>query len=521
MRDDPSHWYDLFGRRIRRRDFLRIGSDLAGLIALGALPGDSIADRPLRANPFGLGVASGDPLPQGVLLWTKLDADVVGRSRPVSVRWEVAADDRFARIVRRGSALAPPELGHSVHAEVHGLEPGRDYWYRFMAGGQVSPTGHAKTAPAANARIGRVQFAFVSCQNYEHGFYTAFRRLASESVDVIVHLGDYIYEKHYPTRLIVRHHEGGEAFTLAQYRARYALYRADADLQAAHAACPWIATNDDHEVSNNWAGVFASNPRISPEQFLLRRAAAFQAYYEFMPFRRASLPHGPWMQIYRRLAYGRLLQFHVLDTRQFRSDQACGDGTKRRCSAVFDPRRTMMGRAQERWLAEGLRRSPARWNVLANQVMIAQIKRLVRGRPVFSMDKWDGYVPARKRLMKLLADRRVSNPIVITGDIHQNWVADLKMDFDDPSSAVVGAEFVGTSVTSGGDGSDGDASRAFSLNPHLKFYNGRRGYVTVDVTPSRCTGTYRCLPYVSRPGAPIETRGTFVVEDGRRGVQPA
>ncbi|MGE5246146.1 MAG: alkaline phosphatase D family protein [Betaproteobacteria bacterium] len=514
-----SHWYELYGRHISRRDFLRVGRDVAGLLALASLPGDAVAEARATANPFTLGVASGDPVPDGVVLWTRLDAGAIGHVTATSVQWEVATDDRFRRIVRRGSRVAPAALGYSVHAEVDRLEPGREYWYRFMTGGQVSAVARTRTAPPADASNDRVRFAFISCQNYEHGYYTAFRHLAEEPVDAIVHLGDYIYEKRFASAPAVREHEAGEVFTLDQYRARYALYRADPDLQAAHSVCPWIVTNDDHEVANNWAGPFAEDTSVPQDQFLLRRAAAFQAYYEFMPLRRTSLPHGPWMQIYRRLEFGRLLRFHVLDTRQFRSDQACGDGSKPRCADVFDSKRTMMGPEQERWLAEGLRRSPARWNVLANQVMIAQTKRLARGEPVFSMDKWDGYVPARDRLMTLLGDPRVSNPVVVTGDIHTNWVADLKMDYDDAKSAVVGAEFVGTSMTSGGDGTDADTSRVQALNPHVKFFNARRGYVTVDVTPSRCTSTYRCVPYVSRPGAPIETSGTFVVEDGRRGVQ--
>ena len=512
------HWYHLYGGSVSRRDFFRVGRDLAGLIALASLPGDVAAERRLAANPFALGVASGDPLPDGVVLWTRLDPSAVGGAA-ARVQWEVAADEGFKRIVRRGSSLAPAELGHSVHAEVDGLEPGRDYWYRFMAGGQASAVARTKTAPALGSSPDRFRFAFISCQNYEHGYFTAFRHLAAEDVDVIVHLGDYIYEKRFLSAPTVREHEAGEVFTLDQYRARYGLYRADADLQAAHAVCPWIVTNDDHEVANNWAGAFAADTTVSSDQFLLRRAAAYQAYYEFMPLRRTSLPHGPWMQIYRRLAFGRLLRFHVLDTRQFRSDQACGDGSKPRCPEVFDRARTMMGAEQERWLADGLHGSDARWNVVANQVMIAQTKRMAGGEAIFSMDKWDGYVAARNRLTALLADPKVVNPVVITGDIHTNWVADLKADYDDPSSATVGAEFVGTSMTSGGDGNDADTSRVQGLNPHVKFFNARRGYVRVEVEPSRLTSTYRCVPYVTFPGAPIETRGVFVVEDGTRGVQ--
>jgi alkaline phosphatase D len=519
MRSDCRHWFDLYGRRVSRRDFLRVGRDVAGLVALSAMAGDALAAVRARGNPFTAGIASGDPLPDGVVLWTRLDAGAIGRGKAAPVRWEIAADEGFTRIVRRGTSAAPAELGYSVHAEVDGLQPDREYWYRFIAGGEASAAGRTKTAPAPGAPVDRVRFAFISCQNWEHGYYTAFEHLAHEDVDAIVHLGDYIYEKRFPSAPTIREHESGEVITLDQYRGRYALYKTDPHLQAAHRLAPWIVTDDDHEVANNWAGAFPADPSVSPDQFLLRRAAAFQAYYEFMPLRRASLPHGPAMQIYRRLSFGRLLEFHVLDTRQFRSDQACGDGSKPRCDEVFDPARTMMGPEQERWLAEGLRGSRARWNALANQVMIAQTKRLVKDEAVFSMDKWDGYVPARQRLTTLLADPQVSNPVVITGDIHTHWVADLKTDYDDPTSATVGAEFVGTSISSGGDGNDADTSRVQGLNPHVKFFSARRGYVVADVTPDRWTSTYRTVPYISKPGAPVDTVGTFVVENGRRGVE--
>jgi alkaline phosphatase D len=177
----------------------------------------------------------------------------------------------------------------------------------------------------------------------------------------------------------------------------------------------------------------------------------------------------------------------------------------------------MMGPAQEKWLTEGLRRSRARWNVLANQVMIAETRQMAGDQAVFAMDRWDGYVAPRDRLMRALADSRVSNPIVVTGDIHSNWVAELKLDFDDPSSPTVATEFVGTSVTSGGDGND-NPSPILPLNPHVKFYNARRGYVRVSLTPASCTADYRVVPFVTRPDAPIDTRQSFVVESGRPGV---
>ena len=491
---------------MNRRDFI---------FSLGALP--ALYGEPqvrFRSNPFTLGVASGDPAPDGVVLWTML----TGADQPrVPVDWEIAEDDGFRRIARKGSSLAVKELGHSVHVEAGGLRPGRDYWYRFMAGGEVSSTGRTRTARAAAGAENPFRFAFVSCQNYEHGYFTAYRHLAAEDLDVVVHLGDYIYERRFGAN-VVRQHEAGEVFTLDQYRARYSLYRSDADLQAAHAAFPWIVTTDDHEVANNYAGAVPET-NVSREEFLRRRAAAYQAYYEFMPLRRTSMPAGPDIRLFRKVAFGSLVDFHVLDTRQYRSDQPCGDGRKPQCGEALAASQTMMGPAQEKWLMNSLRSSRARWNVMANQVMIAQVWQMQAGGKTFSMDKWDGYAAARKRLMDFLVEAKVSNPVVLTGDYHTNWVADLKLDFDDPSSRTVGSEFVGTSISSGGDGNDDRQEDVLRTNPHIKFFNSRRGYVRTTVTPSQWTTDYRIVPFVSRPGAPIQNLASFVVESGRPGVQ--
>jgi alkaline phosphatase D len=515
----PVTWDELCSRDVTRRDLLRVGRDVAASIALGALPGVGWQSAATPDSPFAWGVASGDPLPDGVVLWTRLDPAVARGTAAASATWEISENDSFTRIVQRGTSLAPARLGHSVHVEVQNLRPGRDYWYRFAAGGHQSPAGRTRTAPAPDARADGLRFAFVSCQNYEHGYYTAFQHLAREDVDLVVHLGDYIYERHFASQQSVRRHEAEEVFTLAEYRRRYALYRSDADLQAAHAACPWIVTTDDHEVANNYAGPFAERP-TTRAQFLLRRAAAYQAYYEFMPLRRSSLPSGSSIPLYRRLRFGHLAEFHVLDSRQFRSDQACDDGRKARCPQSLVASRTMLGGPQERWLEQGLHSSRSTWNVLANQVMLAQTKAMVNGSEQFSMDRWDGYVAAQRRMLDLLEDVRHANPVVITGDIHSNWVADLKADFDNESSRTVAAEFVGTSISSGGDGSD-NPSPILKYNPHIRFFNARRGYVRVAVKPSRMTADYRVVPYVSKPGAPIDTRASFVVEAGNPGVRPA
>lgn len=477
------------------------------------------------AYPFTLGVASGDPAPDGVVLWTRLAPDPLrGGGMPpesLNVEWVVAEDELLRRVVRRGAATAGPELGHSVHVEVDGLEPGRPYWYQFFAGAEASPVGRTRTTPPRDAKPDRLRFAFASCQHYEQGFYTAHRHLAAEDLDLVVHLGDYIYE--YGGALDrVRYHTYSEIESLDDYRNRYALYQSDPDLQAAHAAFPWIVTWDDHEVDNNYAG--AISERGDPvEAFLRRRASAYQAYYEHLPLRRGSLPRGPDLPLSRRLAFGELADFHVLDGRQYRSDQACGDGVKARCPEAEAPERTMLGAAQEAWLQAGLDRSRARWNVLANQTVIAQLDSAPGDERQFSMDNWNGYPAARRRLLEFLARRRPANPVVITGDIHSNWVADLKTDFDDPRSPTVAAEFVGTSISSGGDGADLTAfgERGLAENPHIKFFNGQRGYVRCEVTPERWRADYRVVEFVTQPHAPIKTRAGFVVENGRPGVVPA
>ena len=520
-------WFDLFERRGTRRDFLRVGAGAAALVALGGLPacGRSRTSR-LGTYPFSLGVASGDPAPDGVVLWTRLSAESLAAAGTptdtVEVRWEVADDDRFARIVGSGSADARPELGHSVHVEVGGLRPGREYFYRLIAGGEASPVGRTKTAPAPGDPLARFDFAFLSCQHYEQGYYTALRHLSEEELDLVVHLGDYIYEGP-AIGGRPRRHEGPECTTLDGYRARYTTYRGDADLQAAHAAAPWVVSTDDHEVDNNWAGAHPEDDQ-DPAAFLLRRAAAYQAFYEFMPLRRSSMPRGPDAQLYRRLRFGDLLEMSVLDTRQYRNDQPCAATIGPSCPDHVRPDRSILGAPQRAWLFDGLATSRARWNVLAQQVLVARFRgRTDAGDEAWSMDKWDGYPAERQALLDTLGDSGAANPVVLTGDIHSSWVNRLLRDFDDERSAVVGTEFVGTSVSSGGNGQPmtnwGEA--ALANNPHVDFYDSRRGYVLASVTPERWTSAYRIVPEVERPGGHVETLATFVVEDGRPGAERA
>ncbi len=507
---------------MHRRAFLSLASLPA--VALRAYPQVRRNSR-LGGDPFRLGVASGDPAPDGFVLWTRLALDPLNGGgmpdEPIDVRWQVAADENMRRPVRGGVAAADPRLGHSVHVEVSGLDPDRWYWYRFIAGGEESAVGRARTVPVSNARPDRLRFAFASCQHYETGYYTAYKHMADENPDLILHLGDYIYEGAANPR--VRAHRGGEIQSLADYRNRYALYRTDADLQRAHAVCPWLVTWDDHEVDNNYAAEISEEADVDVDAFLTRRAHAYQAYYEHMPLRAAQVPQGADMLLYRRSAYGQLVNFAILDTRQYRTDQPCGDRTKPLCEGVFDPAATLLGERQEKWLFAALERSPAAWNVLAQQVMMARADREPGGEVKISMDQWSGYDANRKRVLRFFEESNVANPVVLTGDIHTHWVNDLKVDFDDENSLAVASEFVGTSISSGGDGGPREdyAESIRRENPFVKLYNAQRGYVSCEVTPERWTSAYRVLDYVTRPGAPRKTLAEFVVENGRPGPAPA
>lgn len=507
---------------IHRRRFLAGAGAFAGLLLTDPIP--AFAARPRFAeNPFSLGVASGDPWAGSVVLWTRLAPDPLdGGGMPaenVELRWEIASDERMQKIVARGKTVARPELGHSVHVEVFGLQPARWYWYRFTAGDAASPVGRTRTAPALRSRPDRFRFAFASCQQYEIGHFTVYKHMVADDLDLVVFLGDYIYEGAGQSGH-VRRHNGGEPKTLAEYRNRHALYKTDPLLQQAHAAFPWVLTWDDHEVENNYASQWDENGS-PPASFLQRRAEAYQAYYEHMPLRPSAFRRGPSVEIYRRLNFGNLIEMNVLDTRQYRSDQPCGDGTKSLCDGALDAKATMLGARQEQWLFRGLAQSRSRWNLLANQVMLAPVDNKMGPEKQFSMDKWTGYIQSRNRLLDLLHRRRPSNPIVITGDIHTNWVADLKRDFYKEDSPVVGTEFVGTSITSGGDGLDVQANTATrnAENPHVKFFNAQRGYARCTVTPDRWQTDYLVLEAVTTPDSPISTRASFVVENGQPGAK--
>jgi alkaline phosphatase D len=412
--------------RLNRRTFI-----LGSLVTAGAvvLPARALATTPY---PFTLGVASGDPDPDSVVLWTRLapsptNADGQGgmANADVTVDWQVSTTSSFSTLVASGSVTAHYADAHSVHVVAGGLSADSDYYYRFRAQGYISPVGQTRTAPAPGTFGRTLTMSFASCANYEAGYYTAYRRMADDQPGLILFLGDYIYEGAASTGK-VRTHLGAECVSLADYRRRYGQYKSDPDLQAAHAAAPWIVIPDDHEVENNYADMVRADnsPVLTAAQWTARRTAAYQAYYENMPLRPTSAPVGNSIQIYRRLSWGSLATFHMLDTRQFRDDQACGDGNKV-CADADLPTRTITGSAQEAWLLDGLSQHQATWDIIGQQVFFAQE---FDSTGAGNMDAWDGYRASRSRIQQGIVNAAVRNPVVLTGDVHRAYANDLKAD---------------------------------------------------------------------------------------------
>ena len=470
-----------------------------------------------REPCFGLGVASGCPRPDRLVIWTRLDPDA-WPERAVSVKWEVSTDDRFDRVVQSGTARAEDSWGHSVHVQVAGLEPARWYWYRFTAMGQVSPIGRTRTAPAAGS-LDPVSFAIASCQRFDQGYYAAWRHLADESPDVVLFLGDYIYE-YAPVPGSVRLHEGlTDTRTLAQYRARYAQYKRDPDLQRAHSSAPWIVTWDDHEVQNDYAG---ETSRFMSPAFLTRRAWAYQAWWENMPLPPSTRPRGPNLQVFDRFTWGALARFNVLDDRQYRDAQACAPPGQaggnvvdvEQCPELLQPTRTLLGPDQERWLAEGLSAGDVRWNFIAQQTLMSPLS-WRPGRNRVSTDGWSGYPGARTRVLETLATQRVPNPVVLSGDVHMHVVSDLRRNPDGPA---VATEFCGTSISSRGK-PQAALDAVLAWNRHIQYgRSDARGYTAFRLTPHRLDARLRVISDAADPAATVKTAAAFHVESGRPGA---
>ncbi|SDT10525.1 alkaline phosphatase D [Microlunatus soli] len=509
----------------RRRFLAAAGGSAAGLAFALRPTARAHADGRIRADPFTIGVASGDPRPDGVLIWTRLapqplavDAGLSPKSS-YQVRWEVATDERFRTVVARGSATASPEESYSLHVDVTGLRPGRDYWYRFRCRNHLSPVGRTRTAPAPDSAPA-LRFAFASCMNYRAGYFHTMRDAAEQDLDVMFFLGDYLYE--YPIeQLPVGRRIAADLpaevvpmlATLDQYRLRYALYKLDPDLQNAHRMMPWVLTWDDHEFVNDY--------ETDARDDLDRRAAAYRAYWENMPLRRPQRPRGSDARLYRRIDWGRTAQFDVLDTRQYRDPEtavspAPDEGERR------DPDRTVLGAEQERWLADSFGRRPVRWNFVAQQILMARLNTAADDQPtVFSPGTWDGYQASQQRMFDLVSTnlrrQQVRNFCSLGGDVHCSYVSDLMADTLDPESELIGVDITSPSISSAQD-FDPVANEKRQvrrrMNASLRWADLHCGYDICDVTAERIRFDIRVVDKVSRDDSPVSTGASFTVEDG-------
>jgi len=508
-------------RFLSRRDALVV---IGGSMLLPLAPRLVKASDALRfkSDPFKLGVASGSSTPTGVVLWTRIIGDGLEQTA-VPVRWEISTDEHMRKIEQRGVAYATAEWAHSIHVEVTALKPGHEYWYRFIAGEHASSVGRTRTLPAITARPERLRIAVACCQKFETGFFTSYPHMMNDNLDFIMHVGDYIYEYEVKPGLgSVRWDGSEEATTLEDYRARYALYRSDLDLQAAHAAHPWLVTWDDHEVANDYAGDTSYDQ--SGEGFLARRAAAYRAYYEHMPLRRSAIPVGPNMRRYDAYKFGALAQVHMLDSRQHRSPLAClgegeSDGPGARCTALFAAARTKLGQQQEQWLSAELKQSRATWNVMAWGTPIAHVDLDPGPGVAYRRDSWDGYPAARQRFLDTLQEIHPNNPIVINGDIHAFQVANLNRQADDLQTPVIASEFTATSVTS-----QGVSQRALDerrkWNPNVLLSDAtRRGYLLMEFSRDRLQTDLVTVDTIKEREAKRGLTARYVVESGKPGPQ--
>ena len=496
---------------------------LLAALAAGSAPAVLRQARAADTPRFALGVASGQPQAHTVVLWTRLSGPALPPQAEVA--WELAEDEAFTRIAAKGVETARAADGHCVHAEPQGLQAQRAYWYRFTALGQRSASGRTRTAPAPGDAVARFDFAIASCQRYDVGHYAAWRHALDEELDAVLFLGDYIYE-YASSPNAVRAVPGPPAKTLADYRARYDLYRSDPALQAAHAMCPWLLVWDDHEVENDYAGL---QGMVLQPDFARQRAAAYQAYWENMPLSKAARPVDGAMRMHGRLDWGSLARIHLLDDRQMRDVQVCpkprrgGSNTVRlaACPSLLDEKRTLLGPAQEHWLAEGWTQERP-WNLLAQQTLMARYSWEDPAGPskggTYWTDGWDGYPAARRRLLSAAAEQKVPGLVVLGGDVHANYVADLKVDFDDPRGAIVASEFCGTSITSLGlDPARLDAARAF--NPHVHHARSdERGYIRFRLGRESLQAQLRVVDDARDPTSGIRTAARFAVEAKRPGI---
>ena len=517
---------------LNRRDWGRAALGLAlapwSLSAQQALGSPADAQRPLRwqNDPFALGVASGQPRADSVVLWTRLlvqDADSAHKAGPLPVLCEVFADEALRKRVGQWTTMTSAQRGMSVHLEAKGLQPARHYWYRFTCGSATSPVGRTRTTPAAQDKVASLRMVLASCQHFEQGVFTAHREIAQQDLDLVLFVGDYIYESSNP-RYMVRAHLGGVPQTLDEYRARHAQYKGDADLRASHAAHPWVMTWDDHEVVNDYAN--DRDPKFTdPQVFLRRRAAAYQAYFEHMPVRvgpDATTPAN--MRIHDRMAWGQLADIWTLDNRQYRSYHACPDPLKgggrvvMGCNELADAQRSMLGLDQERWLKQGLNNSQAAWKVVAQGTQMSSTGLATpMGRSAFT-DGWDGYPLARERFLQNITDAKLQDVLVLGGDVHMNVAANLRVQPNDDKSPIVASELVTTSITSRGMG-ETLASQIRSNNPDIAHLRpDERGFTWVQITPEGVQSAFKTTANPVQQASAFSTQAQFAVQRGVAGV---
>ncbi|MFI9149077.1 alkaline phosphatase D family protein [Streptomyces sp. NPDC053367] len=531
----------------RRRSVVKAAA--AGAVLAAPLAASLPARAAESAPAFLHGVASGDPLPDGVLLWTRVTpaADAVpgsGLGPDTPVEWVVATDKALTNIVAKGSVTATAASDHTVKADVRGLAPATDYFFRFSTGGTDSPTGRTRTAPAADAAVAGLRFGVVSCANWEAGHFAAYRHLAARGdLDAWLHLGDYIYEYgtgQYGTRdTVVRPHAPAhEIVSLADYRTRHGRYKTDPDLQALHAKAPVVAIWDDHEFANDtWSGGAENHTEGAEGAWAARQSAAKQAYFEWMPVRPAIAG-----TTYRRLRFGKLVDLSLLDLRSFRSQQVkFGNGE------VDDPERTLTGRAQLDWLKAGLKSSDTTWRLVGNSVMIAPfaigslsaelLKPLAEllGLPkeglAINTDQWDGYTDDRRELLAHLRSNAIRNTVFLTGDIHMAWANDVPVNAGTyPLSASAATEFVVTSVSSDnlddlvkvpeGTVSAVAAPVIRAANRHVHWVDtDRHGYGVLDITAERAQMDYYVLSDRTKPDATSAWARSYRTRSGTQKVE--
>jgi alkaline phosphatase D len=493
--------------------------------------GSSVAAQGPRwqVDPFSLGVASGQPQTSSVVLWTRLritEADAALQTHSISVVCEVFTDDALRHPVRQWRVQTDASRAHSVHVLANGLQPGRSYWYRFVCGSASSPVGRARTAPALDEPVQRLRVALASCQHYEQGHFVAHREMAQRDLDLVLFVGDYIYESSNP-KYRIRKHLGGVPKLLDEYRERHAQYKSDADLQACHATHTWVMTWDDHEVSNDYAQDM-DRQFTDPQAFLRQRAAAYQAYFEHMPLRLCPDPAQPSrMRIHDRMAWGQLADLWTLDGRQYRDHPACLDPNRgggrvvMGCDALTDPARSLLGMDQERWLSEGLTTSSRRWKLIAQAtLMTSSGVDTPLGRSAFT-DGWDGYPQARTRLLNTLGQAGLSNVVVLGGDVHMNVAARLRLHANDERSPVLASEIVTTSISSRGL-SQRLLSQIRDNNPDIAYARSdERGYTLLDVRPKGIAVEFRTTLGPARADSILRTQAQWAIRAGIAGLDKA